>query len=152
MPRDEEIVAADPVLRRRYIIIGVLFFVAASLAYVMDFDPVAWIFERLFTDVDELRETDQEQARERARDVLIGSVAGVWIVAMTALVYMITLGVRMWRASQWPLPNARLIADTKVIKGSTLRIRAALGIGACFLFLVLITYYVIQIIIWVQQQ
>lgn len=148
MNEGEEIVAADPALRRVGMILACVMFAALAIAYVTMDDPVGLLYERLFEDIDELRAIDEAKAREKSRNVLVGTVIFASASVFPMLIYAVISGIRMLRAEQWPRADARLFRDTKVIRGKRLRLQAALRIGLGLFFLCAVTYYAVEVILW----
>lgn len=148
MSEETDIVRADPGLRRAVIIVVLVAFASVVLLYGLLGDPFEWLYDRLVGDVGALAAQDPELARERAARIVIWTVASIWVFYVLVAGYGVWLGVRMWRAEQWPLPGARLIADTKVQRGRELRARAAAVIAVPLVLLLPISYYALKVGLW----
>lgn len=145
---DPEIIRADPSLRRTVIIVALVLFFSFALLYGLLGDPFEWVWGRLLQDIEALAEVDPALAARKASRIVIATLVGAWIAYLGIAAYSLILGIRMWRAGQWPLPNARVIADTKVKRGAPLRVLAAAATGVPLIALAPLLYYSIEIWRW----
>ncbi len=147
-----EIVRADPVKRRRAIVTVVLVVAALGTVYYFFGNPFDRLFGEYSQEMDELNKTNKEEAKRKAGNVIVGMVVSVWLFVLLVATYSTVLGLRMWSASQWPLPDARLIADRRVIGGRRLRVEAACTIALPIALLIAVSCNALEVIQWVQER
>ena len=147
-----EIVRADPVKRRRAIVTVVLFVAALGTVYYFVGNPFDRLFEQYSQEMEALNETNKEEAKRKSGNLVMGMAISVWLFALLVATYSTVVGLRMWRTSQWPLPDARLIADRRVIRGLRLRVEAACTIALPIALLIAVSYHALEVIQWVQER
>ena len=118
MSQGPEVIKADPVLRRRALI-GFATLIIVSLAAAAYFRVYGTPMERYMQYVAALDRTAAVTSLTKAGSLL---VATMFVLVSSIAAGMFWFGSRMWKAQQWPLPTARLIADSPVARGRDVRI------------------------------
>lgn len=124
---EPEIVRADRKRQRMVLLATALFFALA----VRGVHELAAAFESIRA----LTRTDPNVARELILRLLDGFLFGMAGLMSAAGLYLAVQGWRIRRAQRFPLPGARVVTDTKVLRDGAARRRAWIGsaLGAVLL-------------------
>lgn len=118
---DEEIVYADKNLRRWVLILAIALAVIAlcvlkfTQGYVRDIVALA-----------------EDNPQEMLRKSIV--LANVGVISFSAGIlavfgYFLWLGIRIIKASQYPVPGMKVIRDTKILRGGKAKLRAGIAIA-----------------------
>jgi hypothetical protein len=131
---DAEIHRADPKYVRVAAVVVVTMLVAGAALLL-------WV-QFTIQSLTDLRSTDPEEAWRRMLGLgrVLSAGAGGMLVVMAA--WLVQLGVRIRTEERFPLPNARVLKDTVILRGDAARkygrtaitLGAALGLGGIALY------------------
>lgn len=125
---DEAIIHADKKLRR-WMLILVIVLAAAG-----------WLLLRLIHDyvsaLEAIAENDLQGALTES--IALAKVGAAFFVAGTLLVsgYFLWLGIRIFKADQYPLPGMRVIRDKKIVTGNRAKARAGVAVALAMVILI----------------
>lgn len=116
-----EVVSADPG-RQRAVLLGVALFLALAVRGVHEIGAA-------FDTIRALTRTEPEMARRQILSVLDVFVYGMAALMAVMGLYLTVQGIRIVRAGRFPPLGARVVTDTRVLRGSSARRRAWMGWG-----------------------
>jgi hypothetical protein len=151
-----EIMRADPIARRRAIIVLIVLGAACLVSFLLTLrygDPVeAWWTGHL-RKIEELRGIDPAAANAVIDRSVRALLIALWTMGALATAGCLWYGRKLWRADQWPAAGAKLIAGRPIVRGRPLRIigvtLSCVGV-LVFLAFAYVTWRLSSIMLWHQ--
>lgn len=124
------IVAADPRLRKQ-ILISVLIIILIAL--------VIWVYlQKYFLDLNLLAQDNPNLAIAKAVQLVHIFLLINNLVFLALGIYLVTIGLKIFRSQQYPPPGQRVVRDTVLVSGKKARVHAFFLWVIAFLLIILV--------------